>query len=328
MGPRHDKLKAIAQYTSVVQKIEDDHRHDLAVHLFLTHLLHRVDPSFPRPQWLQWPQARLHSSPDPTAREAYEDALGDDELLCETPQDLQPLPAPLPPDVGSDLEQQRMDFRRSLRRVRVRVKHRLRSDSRAVLLSELRAVFLARLRAKLAAKYRLGESYSCDAENSPVVRQAINQLASRLVNTIKELGRKSRNNSTRLRLVKTWQDVYIASLISGRRDGTVNLSAHCKAYKKARFLFHTFKYPYKYDPDAYEDGAVPDFEPQRDPAEVLAKFNQKENYHSMLCNLAVRSAQFQHDASYQPQGDFLLKERTKELQDMQLLKKTLQHELE
>ncbi|CAH2353170.1 hypothetical protein CLIB1423_09S04368 [[Candida] railenensis] len=55
---------------TILENFEDEYTHDLAIHLYSTHLLHQVDPIFPRENWSSWPQS-FDTVPDPKTVTTY-----------------------------------------------------------------------------------------------------------------------------------------------------------------------------------------------------------------------------------------------------------------
>lgn len=82
----------ISGFENVVNSIELEFRQDLAIHLFSTMLLHRINPKFPPKTWSQWP---LREAPDPRLNLIYVDEekpdkgegvlLGED-IVAEDPE--------------------------------------------------------------------------------------------------------------------------------------------------------------------------------------------------------------------------------------------------
>ncbi|KAG7194132.1 uncharacterized protein KQ657_004840 [Scheffersomyces spartinae] len=56
----------------VLTAVEHTYRHDLPVHLYTAHLLHRIDPSWPNRRWTSWPLSDS-KVPDPRTEVTYSD---------------------------------------------------------------------------------------------------------------------------------------------------------------------------------------------------------------------------------------------------------------
>lgn len=61
----------------VMDMLEEEHGSDLAVHLYSTFLLHRVNHFFPKRNWTAWPLPKSEV-PDPAHTRVYSDAIVDD----------------------------------------------------------------------------------------------------------------------------------------------------------------------------------------------------------------------------------------------------------
>lgn len=69
------KLKdEIGEYKAMINDLEDDFRHDLAVHLYSSVLLRKLDPGFPQAIWYRWP-LDVDSVPDPRSSKIYSDPV-------------------------------------------------------------------------------------------------------------------------------------------------------------------------------------------------------------------------------------------------------------
>lgn len=71
------------EINDVIRNIEEDYRHDLALHLYSTFLLHRINPLFPRRNWSSWPLP-MGQVPDPKTSKLYCDSLIPDNLFTRT----------------------------------------------------------------------------------------------------------------------------------------------------------------------------------------------------------------------------------------------------
>ncbi|ODQ82355.1 hypothetical protein BABINDRAFT_158970 [Babjeviella inositovora NRRL Y-12698] len=84
--------------TSLLQSIEDDYRHDLAIHLYSTYLLHLKDPFFPRRGWSGWPLTYT-DVPDPKSTEIYINEANPFNDALERPSASQSMRASLEPSL-------------------------------------------------------------------------------------------------------------------------------------------------------------------------------------------------------------------------------------
>lgn len=64
------KMANKREIDTILENLEEEYTHDLAIHLYSTHLLHQVDPIFPRQNWSSWPQP-FDTVPDPKTVTTY-----------------------------------------------------------------------------------------------------------------------------------------------------------------------------------------------------------------------------------------------------------------
>lgn len=226
-------------FNKILEYLEDEHRHDLAVHLYLAHLLHRVNPSFPQSKWASWPMA---STKVPEVPDIYEDTLEDQKSLIPAPHvSVEPLD-----------EQLAMSFKRSLLGITVE-KKRLRDLPNAVLLNAINDIVEQKIKQKLASK---GLSPNPNFNRS--LNRAISlKIADRASRT---LWRLEKQNSYRNKkaLLNTWQDVQIANMLGRSKQDRAPVASYRKSYEQARALFMERKEQYQYDDSLYGSDAESD----------------------------------------------------------------------
>lgn len=69
-----DSMATRKDREEVLDEVEDAFRHDLPVHLYATHLLHRIDPLWPSRIWTSWPLPASRV-PDPRTAVTYADNI-------------------------------------------------------------------------------------------------------------------------------------------------------------------------------------------------------------------------------------------------------------
>lgn len=269
----------IKDFEKDIDLLESAQRHDLAVHLYLTHLLHRVNPLFPLEKWALWPQKTVG---DPTVREDYEDGLLGQQndynepsrepdtaeltnVVTETPRD------GADSDSGADSDFKTRFFRPYAGAVRLRKFHRRKSHANAVLVNEMHALLQRRIVRKLAATHP-------DLASTPimsdllVLRDMALQMANRMGRVVEKLKQQRRlakmSASDNQHLEPTlhrryykqnWQDVVTADLRSDDHTSLVDVKRLRILYSRCRKLFHEDKFKYKYDSRQYGCGEVPEF---------------------------------------------------------------------
>lgn len=225
----------------ILEFLEDDHRHDLALHLFLTHLLHRVNPYFPRREWSSWP---MPSSEVPEVPDIYEDTIEN--------QNMHKLP-------GNDsLEEPDDQFAMSFKRVFLDFIVKRKREGHlpnAVLINAIAEVLEQKLDQKLASK---GISAKPD-HHMELQRVLALKIANRVSRTLGRLQKINANKSVSMRL-STWQDVQIANILSRPKTERALLASYRKSYETARTLFVERDQEYEYDSTPYGSEADSDSE--------------------------------------------------------------------
>lgn len=229
-----------------VNYLEESHRHDLAVHLYLTFLLHRVNPFFPRTTWANWP---TYTVVDPTLREDYEDVLVETGDLGEEEESAEEI---VDDDAREDLN---VHVQRSLHQ-NVQHQQRRKTSPKVHLVNEIHALLLRTIRKKAAQRGREL------VEDSEVTRALALQLAGRVARTLTKIKQQKCSGE-----VTTWQHVLLADATRSTYGEKVDVDRCRTLYERANKLFAA-EYPYEYNEEyyngssdtdsAYED-AVPEF---------------------------------------------------------------------
>lgn len=247
-------------FIRVVEELEEKQRHDLSVHLYLSFLLHQVNPYFPHGRWSSWP-VPIERVVDPQEQSTYEDIVVDNLFrdFEDGTQWGQPSANPKPEIFDEDNEELKFAFARSDGAISVSHKRVRKSNPKATVVNEMYAA-LQRVIFKKACKLaKQGQRVS--VKDSQLTKAMALQLANKL-----DLVFTLMNNHGRRRAFfsRTWQDVLIASLRTNGYGEVCDLKSHKKAYLKARKLFLDTNYKYEYDPELYSDGKdkgrVPDFD--------------------------------------------------------------------
>lgn len=304
-----------------IEAIEDEHRHDLLVHLYLAFLLHRINPFFPPPKWSAWPLP-LDKVPDP--RELYEDFAVDELFRQEHDEnsEMDPKEIDLSNLIGEDMK---FKFKRARLKVVVAHKRQKLSNSKALVVNEIHSLLERTIRKKVS-----GKNLQLSLEpNSKVTKHLALQLANKLNKVLAEVAQSTLRKKQSL---KTWQDILIANLMHDH--GEVLNVASCKTiYEKAREMFVNPQYNYQYDAFQYGsdlDTEVPEFDVEehlqaiedeealpvpRPALEVLKGKTEeatlKENLYVELWNQRVRASQLswkdcdrQNMDKYKPEGSY------------------------
>lgn len=230
----------------LLEAIEDDFRQDLAVHLYSSHLLHAINPYFPRKNWLSWPLS-LESVPDPRNTSVYADEpvvdYGDSGNRGR-------------PSAARTSHESKKDL--SKYRIRSVTTTQQASDPRACVMTEIKALVDHRIhsliqqnpRIRSAMEVRLelvGKLCIEIADGLDDVLSAIadvvhsrNQRASKseTERTVLEKQEHSHALNTQVRRLN-WQDVLLAAeSVKQTPEGL---------YKRCETLFHNADFPYEYD---------------------------------------------------------------------------------
>lgn len=219
-------------FNKILEFLEDQHRHDLAVHLFLAHLLHRVNPSFPQKKWASWPMA---PSKVPEVPDIYEDSIENQKS------------SNLPIDVPAEAldEQLAMSFKRSLLTITIE-KKRLLDLPNAVLMNAINDVVERKVRAKLAAK-----NLSVNPNHRRSLNRALSlKIADRVSRTLWRLQKRNAQLG-KTALLSSWQDVQISNVLGRSKLDRAPVESYRKSYEEARALFMERREHYQYDETPY-----------------------------------------------------------------------------
>lgn len=249
-------------FVRVVEDLEDQQRHDLSVQLYLTFLLHQVNPYFPHERWASWP-VPLASVADPQEQNCYEDVAVDN--LFRDYQDgsswgtqSSGIPSSLENNVSSD---QKIEFQRSSGKLVLTHKRIRKSNPKATVVNEMYAALHRVIYTKAARLAKDGQKVT--VKETEFAKKMALQLANKLDRTLSALQKQGRRKAF---FSKTWQDVLIANIQLSGYGEVSNIESHKRAYLRAKGLFMGYKYKYEYDPESYvEEGhsaEVPEFDIQ------------------------------------------------------------------
>lgn len=246
-----------------ITAIEDEYRHDLAVHLYLTYLQHQVNPFFPLRTWALWPQDPENTT-DPGLASKYSDIIVDElfRFMDDFPEgEISKRTPPLHIE-GRVIEGDELlhAYKRSRRDLWV-VPKTTASNRKSLLVNEIHAVIQRKIHEKaqrLLDKQReeLGvqrDQIAVDA-NPEIARQ----LALRLANKLTRLQGKLAKHPVRSNIKpRNWQDVLIANMLVHDPCEKPQVASYKRSYEKARAFF-TEPFKYEYDENLF-DGEVPEF---------------------------------------------------------------------
>lgn len=298
-----------------IEHLEDTHRHDLAIHLYLTFLLHQINPLFPSEKWASWPQRNVT---DPTVYEDYEDGLLNQEndfAVLSHNEDLNTEKSEINNNdnetnnneedginqikeisydddaVDSDQSDEKTEFLRpGPGIIRLHKLRRQKTHAKALLVNEMHALLQKRITRKLVLNGHLDASKLIDAD-SPVLRQMALQMANRMGRVLYRL--RQQRHFTRINpehglfldsrtyrkyYKQNWQDVVTADLKGTDRGNRVDLYRIRKLYERCRKHFKDVNYNYEYDPEEFGPGRVKDTVPTFDVEEHLQEIEQDPSY--------------------------------------------------
>lgn len=228
-------------FNQILNALEDNYRHDLAVHLYLTFLSHRINPHFPDQKWASWP---LHKSelPDLASYNRYEDQI-EEELVEDTLK----IPAIAPETHESiPVTKARVDDLFSEKQhILVTCKNSSPTGPNALLLNELQALVQRKINQRSRLGTREGVQITVD-ENNELTRQMALKLANKLQGLLEKLAKPNYSDSK-----GTWQDVHLQALMfrdHGKRPG---IDSEKKSYARSKRLFRNVNFNYEYSLDQY-----------------------------------------------------------------------------
>lgn len=250
---------------NILGAIEDEYRHDLAIHLYSSFLLHKVNPMFPRRNWASWPLP-LGDVPEPLGVNKYEDGDILDTVQFKAPY----IVAEAEMDVdhtsaidGSDSELDRSpsieisangsrDSRAFLGRAEAALE-----NGRHNLMIEIIALLQRTIRKKALARQGSDNTVPVLEPNPTLLLEAARTICSRIDGTFNKLAsiqnnRRNVKDSEKpsVRLL-TWQDMLLSALDSHNElENGKDIDGYIKTYKKCERLFLLVNYKYEYNEDS------------------------------------------------------------------------------
>lgn len=278
-----------ADRTTILDALEDDYRHDLAIHLYSSYLLHSLNPLFPKKNWASWPLPPLEV-PDPQTTTNYVDSNSfvnefpidingekltftpmSDSSLTSTQQSslaIQELSSSEDEDedqmsVLSEEEEEEEDFYNE-KKIRSRQVMKIKtvsfqetlSNSKADLMNELMALVERKIHKRIKEQNRGNIVLS---ESSRKLFMHMSQiLASRVNTTLDKILAIQKTSAPRksekrpfMRLLN-WQDILIACSSEPNKKDRIS-NSYRTVYDKCEYLFGGSKYNYDYDDESEND---------------------------------------------------------------------------
>lgn len=221
-------------FDQIINALEDNYRHDLAVHLYLAFLSHNVNPHFPQPKWASWPVEKS-DLPDLNTSYRYEDQIDD-----KTVEDTIELCGEVA-DESIPVTQEAVDgFFPTRQRISVTYKNSDPVGPSALLLNELQALILRKVHRKASARLRDRVELTLD-DNNVLTRQMTLKLAQRLHSLLEKMSQAKHSDSRR-----TWQDVHLKALMFRDHGKGPDIKGHRKRYARSKRLFDDVKFNYEY----------------------------------------------------------------------------------
>lgn len=250
-------------FDQIINTLEDNFRHDLAVHLYLTFLSHRVNPGFPGAKWASWPVAETEL-PDLMGQNEYEDLVEAGLFEDETEEAMLPVHDVHPISLKKEVQL----F--SKNRVSVESRSSRKTKPKTLLFNELHALIQQKIHRKVQLQLKDGVELSLDDDNE-LTRQMALKLANRLHGVLEKISRLQYSGAQR-----NWQDVLLASVLMREHGEAINIETQRKAYSKAKRIFRDIKFNYEYSLDHYD---IPTEENNTVPFDVnhhLEALNEQE----------------------------------------------------
>ncbi|CCE83377.1 Piso0_003952 [Millerozyma farinosa CBS 7064] len=252
---------------NILGAIEDEYRHDLAIHLYSSFLLHKVNPMFPRRNWASWPLP-LGDIPEPSGVNQYEDGDILDTVQFKAPYieaeadtDADHTPAIDGSDSGLERSSSIESSTSSPRDASASsgLAEAALENGRHNLMIEIIALLQRTIRKKALARQGSHKTAPVLEPNPTLLLEAARTICSRIDGTFNKLAstqnhrrnvKESEKPSVRL---LTWQDVLLAALDSHNElENGKDIDGYIKAYKKCERLFSLVNYKYEYN-DNSED---------------------------------------------------------------------------
>lgn len=228
-------------FNQILDSLEDNYRHDLAVHLYLTFLSHKVNPHFPGPNWASWPLDKSEL-PDLARYNRYEDQLDEAFVGDTTPVSPQlkntDEPRPVTKEMVDDLFSKKQQLS-------VRCQNSSPVAPNSLLLNELQALVLRKVHQKANLKRREGVDLTTD-ENNELTQQMALRLAHKLQGLLENLSTAKFSSRK-----GTWQDVHLQALVYRDHGKPVSIKSERKSYARSKRLFRDVKFNYEYLLDQY-----------------------------------------------------------------------------
>lgn len=224
----------------ILESIEDEFRQDLAVHLYSTHLLHAINPYFPRRNWLNWPLP-YSEVPDPRNLFMYSDqpiAVYNDDEGQTRRHSRHPGPSDVP-EPDEDV---------SKYRIRSFTTTQKRSDSRTSLMAEIKALVDHRIHSMIHAQ-KQGRVPAPEISPAVVGKLCI-EIANNLDDVLESMAdivehrNISGSKAGAPARPMNWQDVLLCA--GSARDTSSDLYGRCE------LLFQNIDYRYEYESDFEE----------------------------------------------------------------------------
>lgn len=227
----------------ILENIEGEFRQDLAVHLYSTHLLHIINPYFPRRNWLSWP---LNSAEVPDSRSLF--LYSDEPIVSYRPQESNQ-------NLSSSHESTHdtPELPEEIQKYRIRqfnTSQKL-SDERSSLMTEIKALVEHRIHSMVQ---KSGAKNGANPEINPnVLRKLCLDIANSLDDVLERLssvvdGRSGKSRTSPLARLLTWQDVLLAA--DDARGVRKDLYHRCER------LFENVNYKFEYESD-FDDAEEP-----------------------------------------------------------------------
>ncbi|KAF3986661.1 hypothetical protein FT663_03045 [Candidozyma haemuli var. vulneris] len=234
-------------YNKILEFLEDEHRHDLALHLFSAHLLHRVNPSFPQKKWSSWPMGR---SKVPEVHDVYEDSIEDQKRVQYEKMNPEPVD-----------EQFAMSFKRSQSNMMV-AKKKSKDLPNAVLVNAINDIVEQTIKRKLSQ-----QKLSLDLDHKLSANRALSlRIADRVSRTLWRLQKRNAFKTSKMS-ANNWQDVQIANVLGRSRTDKAPIESYRRSYETARSLFMERHEQYQYDDSPY--GSEAETDSDNDPNFVM-----------------------------------------------------------
>lgn len=255
-----------SDFEDTINALETRHRHDLSVHLYLTFLLHHVNPLFPASQWASWPQPPS-TVLDPQMNTDAEDFVVADHIYDDT-EDKFYFDASNNATGPRGVRLVQLDHHPEL--VPMHYKRQKLSSPKVTIVNEIHFLLQRRIRQHLSRTSAVKGAITLE-DDSQLLQSTATRLANRMGKVLDMLAdqpRKQHQTSDGEYITDkgTWQDVAIANLYYEKLNSLVDLESHKRLYLKMRKVFTNVHFPYEYDPEIYEDEAtgtqeeVPEFD--------------------------------------------------------------------